>query len=69
MNGAKPAEVLELIFPMTKDEIGNKALWDKNAAIIAEKVQADKTIAFITIGDPMFYSTFIYLYQAQRRLP
>ena len=61
---AKPAEVLELIFPMTKDEIGNKALWDKNAAIIAEKVQADKTIAFITIGDPMFYSTFIYLYQA-----
>jgi len=59
----KPAEVLELIFPMTKDEIGNKALWDKNASIIAEKATSGKTIAFITIGDPMFYSTFIYLYQ------
>ena len=60
---AKPAEVLELIFPMTKDEIGNRALWDKNAGIIAEKAAEGKTVAFITLGDPMFYSTFIYLYQ------
>jgi precorrin-2/cobalt-factor-2 C20-methyltransferase len=59
----KPAEILELIFPMTKDELCNKALWDKNADIIAEKAAEGKTIAFITIGDPMFYSTFIYLYQ------
>jgi precorrin-2/cobalt-factor-2 C20-methyltransferase len=59
----KPAEILELIFPMTKDEIGCRSLWDKNAGIIAEKASNGKTIAFITLGDPMFYSTFIYLYQ------
>jgi precorrin-2/cobalt-factor-2 C20-methyltransferase len=59
----KPAEILELIFPMTKDELGNRALWLKNASIIAQKASSGKVIAFITLGDPMFYSTFIYLYQ------
>ncbi len=57
-------EMLELIFPMTKDEVGNHALWTKNASIIAEKANGDKTVVFITLGDPMFYSTFIYLYQS-----
>jgi precorrin-2/cobalt-factor-2 C20-methyltransferase len=57
-------EMLELIFPMTKDDISNQALWDQNANIIAEKADGDKTVVFITLGDPMFYSTFIYLYQS-----
>jgi precorrin-2/cobalt-factor-2 C20-methyltransferase len=59
-------EMLELIFPMTKDEIGNQALWTKNANIIAEKANGGKVVVFITLGDPMFYSTFIYLYQSLR---
>jgi precorrin-2/cobalt-factor-2 C20-methyltransferase len=59
-------EMLELIFPMTKDELGNRALWVKNAKLIAEKAASGKVIAFITLGDPMFYSTFIYLYQSLR---
>lgn len=57
-------EILELIFPMTKDEINNQTLWTKNADIIAEKAELGKNIGFITLGDPMFYSTFIYLYQS-----
>ncbi|MDR2719285.1 MAG: precorrin-2 C(20)-methyltransferase [Nitrososphaerota archaeon] len=60
-------EMLELIFPMTKDDISNQELWDKNANIIAKKVSADKTVVFITLGDPMFYSTFIYLYQSLQK--
>ena len=60
-------EMLELIFPMTKDDISNQALWDKNANIIAEKANGDKTVVFITLGDPMFYSTFIYLYQSLQK--
>jgi precorrin-2/cobalt-factor-2 C20-methyltransferase len=62
----KRAEILELIFPKTKDELGNKTLWLKNASIVADKVESGKVIAFITLGDPMFYSTFIYLYQTLR---
>jgi len=62
----KPPEVLELVFPMTKDELEVKRLWAKNAGIVAEKVESGKVIAFITLGDPMFYSTFIYLCQSVR---
>lgn len=60
----KPPEVLELVFPMSKNELKVKCLWRKNAGIIAEKVASGKIVAFITIGDPMFYSTFIYLLQS-----
>jgi precorrin-2/cobalt-factor-2 C20-methyltransferase len=59
-----PPEMLELIFPMTKDDLSNQTLWIKNANIVAEKANGNKTIVFITLGDPMFYSTFIYLYQS-----
>jgi precorrin-2/cobalt-factor-2 C20-methyltransferase len=64
---AKPPEVLELVFPMTKDEAEVKRLWAKNAGIVAEKVESGKVVAFITLGDPMFYSTFIYLFHSLRQ--
>jgi precorrin-2/cobalt-factor-2 C20-methyltransferase len=63
----KPPEVLELVFPMTKDEVEVKRLWAKNAGIVAEKVESGKVVAFITLGDPMFYSTFIYLFHSLRQ--
>lgn len=62
-----PPEVLELVFPMTKDEQEVKKLWAKNAGIVAQKVASGKVVAFITIGDPMFYSTFIYLLHSLRQ--
>jgi precorrin-2/cobalt-factor-2 C20-methyltransferase len=64
---AKPPEVLELVFPMTKNEHEVKRLWTKNAGIVAEKVENGKVVAFITLGDPMFYSTFIYLFKSMRQ--
>jgi precorrin-2/cobalt-factor-2 C20-methyltransferase len=59
-----PPEILELVFPMIKDELGLKRAWAKNAAILAERAKNGKTVAFITVGDPMFYSTFVYLCQS-----
>jgi len=59
-------EVLELVFPMIKDKEELKAAWSENAKIIAEKVRSGKIIAFITLGDPMFYSTIIYLCQRMK---
>lgn len=58
----KPVEVLELVFPMTKDELNNRKLWVENAAIVAAKAKKSD-VAFITLGDPMLYSTFLYLYE------
>lgn len=59
----KPVEILELVFPMTKDDLNNRKLWVENAAIVAAKAKQVKRIAFITLGDPMLYSTFLYLYE------
>jgi precorrin-2/cobalt-factor-2 C20-methyltransferase len=58
----KPVEIIELVFPMTKDELNNRKLWMESAAIVAEKVKKGD-VAFITLGDPMLYSTFRYLYE------
>jgi precorrin-2/cobalt-factor-2 C20-methyltransferase len=58
----QPAEILELVFPMTKDELNNRKLWVENASIVATKAKSGN-VAFITLGDPMLYSTFLYLYE------
>ncbi|PVX25443.1 MAG: precorrin-2 C(20)-methyltransferase [Candidatus Bathyarchaeum sp.] len=62
-----PPEVLELVFPMTQDKQELNRSWSENAHIIAKKAKTGKTIAFITLGDPMFYSTFIYLCQRMKK--
>ncbi len=59
-----PPEVLELVFPMTKNALSVKKRWLKNAEIVAEKAKAGKIVAFVTLGDPMLYSTFLYLYRS-----
>jgi precorrin-2/cobalt-factor-2 C20-methyltransferase len=59
-------EVLELVFPMTKDELELKRAWAANADIVAERARRGDTVAFLTVGDPMFYSTFIYLLQSMK---
>ncbi len=62
----QPPEIIELVFPMSKDELNVKKLWLENARIVAAKAKAGKEIAFITLGDPMLYSTFLYLYETIR---
>jgi precorrin-2/cobalt-factor-2 C20-methyltransferase len=59
----KPPEILDLIFPMTKDGPALQRAWAANAKKVAERAKRGESVAFITLGDPMFYSTFIYLCQ------
>ena len=54
-------EIIIHQFPMTSDKAVLVQAWQEAAAIIAAKVGAGKDVAFITIGDPLLYSTFIYL--------
>lgn len=53
-------------FPMTSDKARLIPAWQEAAAIIAGHAMADREVAFITIGDPLFYSTFIYLLRILR---
>ncbi|WP_066635854.1 precorrin-2 C(20)-methyltransferase [Desulfolucanica intricata] len=52
---------LELYFPMSRDPQVLKDSWNKAGQATAEKLLEGKNVAFVTIGDPMFYSTYGYL--------
>ncbi|OGR30033.1 MAG: precorrin-2 C(20)-methyltransferase [Desulfuromonadaceae bacterium GWB2_53_15] len=54
-------EIIIHQFPMTSDPARLVPAWQEVAALIAGRVEAGRDVAFITIGDPLFYSTFIYL--------
>jgi precorrin-2/cobalt-factor-2 C20-methyltransferase len=59
-------EVLTRVFPMKKDEAELLPFWEETAAEVARRVRAGQDVAFITIGDPLLYSTFLYLYRIFR---
>jgi len=53
--------VIQLGFPMTKDEAELEAAWSHNAKIVAEVLDKGENAAFLTLGDPLTYSTYGYL--------
>lgn len=59
-------EVIVQVFPMRRDQAGLDEFWETAAAEVAERVQRGQDVAFITIGDPFLYSTFLYIYRIFR---
>ncbi len=59
-------EVIVQVFPMRKDQDGLEECWESAAADVAERVRGGKDVAFVTIGDPFIYSTFLYIYRIFR---
>jgi len=59
-------EVIIQVFPMRMDQAGLEQFWETAAADVVAKVRQGKDVAFITIGDPFLYSTFLYLYRIFR---
>jgi precorrin-2/cobalt-factor-2 C20-methyltransferase len=43
--------------------------YQRAAAEIVQELRAGRTVAWITEGDPLFYSTFLYLHEAVKRTP
>ncbi len=54
-------DVKFLSFPMTYDQEELETAWNDNCRQVIELLKAGKDVAFITIGDPLIYSTYIYL--------
>lgn len=54
-------EIKQRHFPMSNDSVEKMAVWDKVAAEIKTDVQDGKEVGFITLGDPMVYSTYVYV--------
>lgn len=59
-------EVVVLVFPMRKEQEGLDQFWEEAAATVVSHIRHGRDVAFITIGDPFLYSTFLYLYRIFR---
>lgn len=57
----RDVKVVHLGFPMTRDEKILLEAWETNAKVVAEFLKQGKNCAFLTLGDPLIYSTFGYL--------
>ncbi|MDO9533420.1 MAG: precorrin-2 C(20)-methyltransferase [Deltaproteobacteria bacterium] len=65
LNGAG---IEHLPFPMTKDPEVLASAWERNARRVLEVLATGSDAAFVTLGDPLTYSTFGYLLKTLKRL-
>ncbi|MBI3925663.1 MAG: precorrin-2 C(20)-methyltransferase [Armatimonadetes bacterium] len=61
------ALVEELVFPMTRDSEVLSRSWGEAAHQVAGALSQENA-CFLTLGDPLLYSTFIYLARAVREI-
>ena len=62
------ARILRLDFPMTREQAELRAAWRRAAETTLGVLAAGEDAAFLTIGDPLIYSTFGYLLRTVRQL-
>ncbi len=72
MKGAYPQieekELLSLPMPMTKEKEELKRMHDKGAELIAHCLEKGKCVAFLTLGDPTVYSTYLYVHKRIKKM-
>ena len=56
-------EIVYQVFPMVKNFADSTDAWEANKKEILSLLEQGKNVAFLTLGDPMFYSTYIYVYR------
>ncbi len=62
------ARLLRLEFPMTRDAGVLREAWLKAVQATREVLEGGENAAFLTIGDPLIYSTFGYLLRTLREI-
>lgn len=55
------AERISLVFSMAKEMAERESYWQKNSDCIISRLQEGKNCAFVTIGDPLLFSTYTYV--------
>lgn len=56
-------EIVPVVFPMVLHEGTMSEAWLEAQKIIVSYLEAGKNVVFLTLGDPMFYSTYMYVYR------
>lgn len=54
-------------FPMVKDFETSPEIFEGNVAEILSYLRAGKNVGFLTLGDPMFFSTYIYIFKLLKK--
>ena len=60
-------EILELVFPKKKELSELESYWESSVEAIRARLDEGKDCAFLTEGDPLFYGTFIYVFNIMRK--
>ena len=60
-------QILTRTFPMRQPQALLEDAWRTIATEVAQLVNAGKKVAFVTLGDPFLYSTFLYLLRELQR--
>ncbi len=55
--------VIEQVYPMVRDKTKLEAAWLASAKEIEREITAGNSVAYLTIGDPLTFSTYCYLLQ------
>lgn len=68
LNIAKPyiqehTEIVPVVFPMVFHAETLSDAWIEAKNTIVSFLEAGKNVVFLTLGDPMFYSTYMYVYR------
>lgn len=58
------AEVKQLNFPMTYNDRELNEAWQTNACQVLKELNSGRDACFLTLGDPLTYSTYAYLIKA-----
>ena len=62
------AAIHSMSFPMSKDPNVKQRAWEEHALQIVETLKSGQSAAFLTLGDPLTYSTYGYLIRHIQRL-
>lgn len=60
------SKLARIEFPVTRDPAELQRQWEENARQIADALQTGEDACYLTLGDTMLYSTYVYLLRALR---
>ena len=60
-------EILEVVFPMTENREVVEGAWASAADLMLSRVASGQSVAFLTLGDALLYSTWSYLLRTIRQ--
>ena len=62
-------EIVEHVYPMARDQERTSRCWAQMADLCVERLQRGQSMAHITLGDPLIYSTCAVSAAGNRRTP